>query len=74
VPGALVYEGAVMIRTKGEAGTGGIVNAVRRVRVVLGEIRGVGSWSEEEPLNRGDAVGAPFEILKRVADNGGHRS
>jgi hypothetical protein len=41
------------------------VSAVHHMRVVLGEIRGVGSWSEEEPFNRGDVVGASFRDRER---------
>ena len=63
-------EGAAMIRTKGEAGTGDIVNAVRHMRAVYGGIRRLGSLCEEELYAEAKNLGAPVELVKWVAENG----
>jgi pyridoxal 5'-phosphate synthase pdxS subunit len=63
-------EGAAMIRTKGEAGTGDVVNAVRHMRAVFGEIRRLGTFPEEELFTAAKNLQAPFELVKWVADNG----
>jgi len=65
-----ISEGAAMIRTKGEAGTGDIVNAVRHMRAVYGGIRRLGSLREEELYAEAKNLGAPVEIVKWVAENG----
>jgi pyridoxal 5'-phosphate synthase pdxS subunit len=59
-----------MIRTKGQAGTGDIVTAVRHVRAVMAEIRRLRSSPEEELFITAKEVGAPFELVKWVADDG----
>jgi pyridoxal 5'-phosphate synthase pdxS subunit len=59
-----------MIRTKGEAGSGNIVEAVRHLRRVCGEIRGVGALRPEELPARAKALGAPLELVRRVAETG----
>ncbi len=64
-----VNEGAAMIRTKGEAGTGDIVNAVRHMRSVTGEIRRLGSAPEEELFTAAKDLQAPFELVKWVAEH-----
>jgi pyridoxal 5'-phosphate synthase pdxS subunit len=58
-----IGEGAAMIRTKGEAGTGDVVEAVRHARTVLGEIRRLVSLPEEEIMAFSKEIGAPFEIV-----------
>jgi pyridoxal 5'-phosphate synthase pdxS subunit len=58
-----IGEGAAMIRTKGEAGTGDVVEAVRHARCVLGEIRRLMNLPEEEIMAFAKEIGAPFEIL-----------
>jgi len=63
-------EGAAMIRTKGEAGTGDIVNAVRHMRAVMGEIRRLGTLPEEELFTAAKNLAAPFELVKWVAEHG----
>ena len=63
-------EGAAMIRTKGEAGTGDIVNAVRHMRAVMGEIRRLGTLPEEELFAAAKNLAAPFELVKWVAEHG----
>jgi len=65
-----IAEGAAMIRTKGEAGTGDIVNAVRHMRSVYGGIRRLGSLREEELYAEAKSLGAPVELVKWVAGNG----
>ena len=63
-------EGAAMIRTKGEAGTGDIVNAVRHMRAVFGDIRRLGSLAEEELFAEAKNLAAPYELVKWVAEHG----
>ncbi len=58
-----VGEGAAMIRTKGEAGTGDVVEAVRHARCVLGEIRHLMILPEEELMAYAKELGAPYELL-----------
>ncbi len=63
-------EGAAMIRTKGEAGTGDVVNAVRHMRAVFGEIRRLTNLPEEELFTTAKNLQAPFELVKWVAEHG----
>ena len=58
-----IGEGAAMIRTKGEAGTGDVVEAVRHGRTVLGEIRRLQNMPEEELMALAKELGAPYELL-----------
>ncbi|NMC29827.1 MAG: pyridoxal 5'-phosphate synthase lyase subunit PdxS [Pelolinea sp.] len=58
-----IGEGAAMIRTKGEAGTGDVVEAVRHARRVLGEIRHLQNLPEEEVMAYAKELGAPYELL-----------
>jgi pyridoxal 5'-phosphate synthase pdxS subunit len=58
-----IGEGAAMIRTKGEAGTGDVVEAVRHARTVLGEIRRLQNMPEEEVMAFAKEIGAPYHIL-----------
>ena len=58
-----VGEGAAMIRTKGEAGTGDVVEAVRHARAVLGEIRRLQNLPDEEIMTLAKELGAPYELL-----------
>jgi pyridoxal 5'-phosphate synthase pdxS subunit len=58
-----IGEGAAMIRTKGEAGTGDVVEAVRHARAVLGEIRRLESMAEEELMAYAKSIGAPYELV-----------
>jgi pyridoxal 5'-phosphate synthase pdxS subunit len=58
-----IGEGAAMIRTKGEAGTGDVVEAVRHARAVLGEIRRLTNLPEEELMSAAKEIGAPFELV-----------
>ncbi len=65
-----IGEGAAMIRTKGEAGTGNVVEAVRHARAVLGEIRRLTTMPPEELMGYAKEIGAPYELVKEVADTG----
>ena len=60
-----VGEGAAMIRTKGEAGSGNIVEAVRHLRQVIGDIRALGAAAPEELPTRAKELGAPLELVRR---------
>jgi pyridoxal 5'-phosphate synthase pdxS subunit len=62
-----IGEGAAMIRTKGEAGTGNIVEAVRHARAILGEIRRLQSMVPEELMAAAKEMGAPYELVVETA-------
>jgi len=62
-----IGEGAAMMRTKGEAGTGDVVEAVRHARTVLGEIRRIQGMPEEELMAYAKTIGAPYELVKETA-------
>jgi pyridoxal 5'-phosphate synthase pdxS subunit len=61
-----IGEGAAMIRTKGEAGTGDVVEAVRHARTVLGEIRVLQAKPDDELMAYAKGLGAPFELVKQT--------
>ena len=65
-----ISEGAAMIRTKGEAGTGDIVNAVTHMRAVFGHIRRLTTLAEEELYTEAKKVQAPYELVRWVAEHG----
>jgi pyridoxal 5'-phosphate synthase pdxS subunit len=65
-----IGEGAAMIRTKGEAGTGNIVEAVRHMRTVQGGIRRVQGLPREELMAEAKALGAPYELLVQIHEQG----
>ncbi len=65
-----IGEGAAMIRTKGEAGTGDIVEAVRHARAVLGEIRRLASMAPEEMMAFAKEIGAPYTLVTETAQLG----
>jgi pyridoxal 5'-phosphate synthase pdxS subunit len=65
-----ITEGAAMIRTKGEAGTGDIVNAVTHMRSVFGHIRRLRTLAEEELYTEAKNVQAPYELVRWVAEHG----
>jgi pyridoxal 5'-phosphate synthase pdxS subunit len=65
-----IGEGAAMIRTKGEAGTGDVVEAVRHARAVLGEIRRLQNMLDEELSAYAKNIGAPYEIVKEIKELG----
>ena len=65
-----IGEGAAMIRTKGEAGTGDVVEAVRHARTVLGEIKRLVNMPEEELMTYAKNIGAPYELVKETRELG----
>jgi pyridoxal 5'-phosphate synthase pdxS subunit len=65
-----VGEGAAMIRTKGEAGTGDVVEAVRHARTVLGDIRHLTTMADEELMRYSKEIGAPYELVKETKELG----
>jgi pyridoxal 5'-phosphate synthase pdxS subunit len=65
-----IGEGAAMIRTKGEAGTGNVVEAVRHARSVLGDIRTIQASPPEELMTRAKEMGAPIDLVRYVRENG----
>jgi pyridoxal 5'-phosphate synthase pdxS subunit len=65
-----IGEGAAMIRTKGEAGTGNVVEAVRHARAVLGTIRTLHGMGPDELMAEAKTLGAPFELVQDVAKSG----
>ncbi len=65
-----ISEGAAMIRTKGEAGTGNIVEAVRHMRAVMDEIRKIGSMTTDELVAEAKELGAPLELVMDIHKTG----
>jgi len=65
-----IGEGASMIRTKGEAGTGDVVQAVRHMRAILGEIRALTTLREDELFDAAKRLASPLDLVKWVAENG----
>jgi len=65
-----IGEGAAMIRTKGEAGSGNIVEAVRHIRAVMDGIRRLQILPEEELMTEAKNLGAPYELVREVAQKG----
>jgi len=65
-----IGEGAAMIRTKGEAGTGNIVEAVRHMRAVMDSIRKLANMPEEELMAQAKEMGAPFELVEEIHRTG----
>jgi len=65
-----IGEGAAMIRTKGEPGTGNVVEAVRHMRTVMSEIRSLTLMPREELMSAAKNMGAPFDLVLYVAEHG----
>ena len=65
-----IAEGATMIRTKGEPGTGDIIQAVRHMRMMQSEMRRLVSMSEDELYEAAKQLRSPYELVKYVHDNG----
>ncbi|REK17466.1 MAG: pyridoxal 5'-phosphate synthase lyase subunit PdxS [Actinobacteria bacterium] len=65
-----IGEGAAMIRTKGEAGTGNVVEAVRHMRTVTNEMRAVASMDEAQLMSAARDMGAPYDLVREVAETG----
>ncbi|HHT96428.1 MAG TPA: pyridoxal 5'-phosphate synthase lyase subunit PdxS [Clostridiales bacterium] len=64
-----INEGASMIRTKGEAGTGDVIQAVRHMRKINNQIRHIASLSEDELYDYAKEISSPYELVKYVHDN-----
>jgi pyridoxal 5'-phosphate synthase pdxS subunit len=65
-----IGEGAAMIRSKGEAGTGNVVEAVRHMRAITGGVRKLTVLGQEELMSEAKELRAPYELVKWVAENG----
>jgi len=65
-----IGEGAAMIRTKGEAGTGDIVQAVTHARTVLGHIKKIENMPAQELMTEAKNLGAPYELIREIHDTG----
>jgi len=65
-----IGEGAAMIRTKGEAGTGNVVEAVRHMRTVVSALKRLTTLSSDELMAEAKTLGAPFELVREVAATG----
>jgi pyridoxal 5'-phosphate synthase pdxS subunit len=65
-----IAEGAAMIRTKGEPGTGNVVEAVRHVRAINGQLARLHGMRDDELLSASKELGAPFELVRQVAQTG----
>jgi pyridoxal 5'-phosphate synthase pdxS subunit len=65
-----IGEGASMLRTKGEPGTGNIVEAVRHMRKVNGQVRKIVHMSEDELMTEAKLLGAPYEVLLQIKEYG----
>ena len=66
-----IGEGAAMIRTKGEAGTGNVVEAVRHMRAVTAGLQRLTILGDEELMTEAKKLGAPYELVRKVAQDGG---
>ncbi|MDW8050108.1 MAG: pyridoxal 5'-phosphate synthase lyase subunit PdxS [Nitrososphaerota archaeon] len=62
-----IYEGASMIRTKGEAGTGNVSEAVKHMKIIMGEIRALRAMNDEELLDAAKNYDVPYELVKETA-------
>jgi pyridoxal 5'-phosphate synthase pdxS subunit len=65
-----IGEGAALVRTKGEAGTGNIVEAVRHLRALRSQIRRLRTLDREQLMSEAKALGAPYELVAKVAEDG----
>ena len=65
-----IGEGAAMIRTKGEPGTGNVIEAVRHMRVMTGQIRNLTTLTPDELMNAARDIRAPYDLVKEVASTG----
>lgn len=65
-----IGEGAAMVRTKGEPGTGNVIEAVRHMRTVMGEMRNLTLMPKEELMTAAKNMGAPYELVLYVAEHG----
>jgi pyridoxal 5'-phosphate synthase pdxS subunit len=67
-----ISEGAALIRSKGEAGTGNVVEAVRHLRSITSDLRAIAAASEQELFGWAKRLAAPYELVAEIHANGGH--
>lgn len=67
-----ISEGAALIRSKGEAGTGNVVEAVRHLRSITADLRAIAAASEQELYGWAKKLAAPYELVAEIHANGGH--
>ncbi|KJE77897.1 pyridoxal 5'-phosphate synthase lyase subunit PdxS [Ferrimicrobium acidiphilum] len=67
-----ISEGAALIRSKGEAGTGNVVEAVRHLRSITSDLRAIAAASEQELYGWAKKLAAPYELVAEIHANGGH--
>lgn len=67
-----ISEGAALIRSKGEAGTGNVIEAVRHLRSITADLRAIAGARPEELFGWAKRLSAPYELVKEIHDNGGH--
>jgi pyridoxal 5'-phosphate synthase pdxS subunit len=65
-----IAEGAAMIRTKGEAGSGNVVEAVRHMRTIIGQMKRITTLGEEELVHEAKELGAPLDLVTYISKNG----
>ena len=65
-----IGEGAAMIRTKGEAGSGNVVEAVRHMRTIVSQMRALTTMRDDELMRQTKELGAPFELIRQIAKTG----
>jgi pyridoxal 5'-phosphate synthase pdxS subunit len=65
-----IAEGAAMIRTKGEAGSGNVVEAVRHMRTIVSQMKRLTTMREDELMHEAKELGAPFELVRQIAKSG----
>jgi pyridoxal 5'-phosphate synthase pdxS subunit len=65
-----IGEGAAMIRSKGEAGTGDVVEAVRHIRAITSHIKRLGTLGDDELMHEAKELAAPYELVRQVARDG----
>jgi pyridoxal 5'-phosphate synthase pdxS subunit len=65
-----IGEGAAMIRSKGEAGTGDVVEAVRHIRKIIGQMRRLTTLGDEELMTEAKNLGAPYDLVRQIAREG----
>src|SRR5262249_52904417 len=65
-----IAEGAAMIRTKGEAGSGNVVEAVRHMRTIVGEMKRLTTLRDDELMRAAKEIGAPLDLIRQIAKTG----
>src|SRR5262249_59267383 len=65
-----IGEGAAMIRTKGEAGSGNVVEAVRHMRAIVSQMKKLTTLRDDELMHEAKELGAPLELVRQIAKTG----